>query len=72
MVAACDNFYKLLSSGVYGVFYFAGHGFESAGENYLVGDTLHYDNYKKLKNSYLTFDKGVIFVVIRYCPNLIH
>ena len=36
MLAACDNFYKLLSSGVYGVFYFAGHGFESAGENYLV------------------------------------
>ncbi|KAL5266969.1 hypothetical protein ACHWQZ_G004123 [Mnemiopsis leidyi] len=36
MLAACDNFYKLLSSGVYGVFYFAGHGFEIAGENYLV------------------------------------
>jgi len=36
MLAACDNFYKLLSTGVYGVFYFAGHGFEIAGENYLV------------------------------------
>ncbi|XP_063685099.1 uncharacterized protein LOC134819218 [Bolinopsis microptera] len=36
MIAACDNFYKLLSTGVYGVFYFAGHGFEIAGENYLV------------------------------------
>ena len=36
MIIAFENFYKLLSHGVYGVFYFAGHGFEFGGENYLI------------------------------------
>ncbi|KAJ0069491.1 hypothetical protein NL108_008269 [Boleophthalmus pectinirostris] len=36
MKAAVDNFIQLLDSGVYGLFYYAGHGFERAGRNYLV------------------------------------
>ncbi|XP_013379500.1 mucosa-associated lymphoid tissue lymphoma translocation protein 1 homolog [Lingula anatina] len=33
---AVDEFCKLLFKGVYGVFYFAGHGFEKQGQCYLV------------------------------------
>ena len=29
-------FYNLLGEGVYGLVYFAGHGFEQGGQNYLV------------------------------------
>lgn len=36
MVAAIDKFMQLLDRGVYGLFYYAGHGFERAGRNYLV------------------------------------
>uniref|UniRef100_A0A8C6TJP7 MALT paracaspase 3 n=1 Tax=Neogobius melanostomus TaxID=47308 RepID=A0A8C6TJP7_9GOBI len=36
MAAAVDNFTQLLDTGVYGLFYYAGHGFEHAGRNYLV------------------------------------
>lgn len=36
MIAAIDKFIQLLDRGVYGLFYYAGHGFEYAGRNYLV------------------------------------
>lgn len=36
MTAAVHNFTQLLDTGVYGLFYYAGHGFEHAGRNYLV------------------------------------
>ncbi|XP_041650502.1 mucosa-associated lymphoid tissue lymphoma translocation protein 1 [Cheilinus undulatus] len=36
MLAAIDKFIQLLDRGVYGLFYYAGHGFERAGRNYLV------------------------------------
>lgn len=36
MTAAVHNFTQLLDKGVYGLFYYAGHGFEHAGRNYLV------------------------------------
>lgn len=36
MTAAVHNFTQLLDQGVYGLFYYAGHGFEHAGRNYLV------------------------------------
>lgn len=36
MTAAVHNFTQLLDPGVYGLFYYAGHGFEHAGRNYLV------------------------------------
>ncbi|CAL9697536.1 unnamed protein product [Knipowitschia caucasica] len=36
MTAAVHNFTQLLDTGVYGLFYYAGHGFERAGRNYLV------------------------------------
>lgn len=36
MNAAITYFISLLDSGVYGVFYFAGHGFELNGESYLL------------------------------------
>lgn len=36
MYQALDIFYKLLGEGVYGLVYFAGHGFEEGGQNYLV------------------------------------
>ncbi|XP_033823983.1 mucosa-associated lymphoid tissue lymphoma translocation protein 1 isoform X2 [Periophthalmus magnuspinnatus] len=36
MSSAVDNFIQLLDTGVYGLFYYAGHGFERAGRNYLV------------------------------------
>ncbi|XP_061679544.1 mucosa-associated lymphoid tissue lymphoma translocation protein 1 [Syngnathoides biaculeatus] len=36
MLAAVDEFFHLLDRGVYGLFYYAGHGFERAGRNYLV------------------------------------
>lgn len=36
MTAAVHNFTMLLDRGVYGLFYYAGHGFEQAGRNYLV------------------------------------
>ncbi|XP_072291826.1 mucosa-associated lymphoid tissue lymphoma translocation protein 1 [Eucyclogobius newberryi] len=36
MSAAVHNFTQLLDTGVYGLFYYAGHGFERAGRNYLV------------------------------------
>ncbi|XP_061630296.1 mucosa-associated lymphoid tissue lymphoma translocation protein 1 [Phyllopteryx taeniolatus] len=36
MLAAVDKFFHLLDKGVYGLFYYAGHGFERAGRNYLV------------------------------------
>ncbi|XP_059190442.1 mucosa-associated lymphoid tissue lymphoma translocation protein 1 [Centropristis striata] len=36
MQAAIDKFIQLLDRGVYGLFYYAGHGYERAGRNYLV------------------------------------
>nr|XP_020467026.1 mucosa-associated lymphoid tissue lymphoma translocation protein 1-like [Monopterus albus]XP_020467034.1 mucosa-associated lymphoid tissue lymphoma translocation protein 1-like [Monopterus albus] len=36
MLAAVDKFIQLLDRGVYGLFYYAGHGYERAGRNYLV------------------------------------
>nr|XP_061812808.1 mucosa-associated lymphoid tissue lymphoma translocation protein 1-like [Nerophis lumbriciformis] len=36
MLAAVDKFFQLLNRGVYGLFYYAGHGFEHGGRNYLV------------------------------------
>ncbi|XP_069564850.1 mucosa-associated lymphoid tissue lymphoma translocation protein 1 [Brachyistius frenatus] len=36
MMAAIDKFIQLLDRGVYGLFYYAGHGYEHAGKNYLV------------------------------------
>ncbi|XP_029009152.1 mucosa-associated lymphoid tissue lymphoma translocation protein 1 [Betta splendens] len=36
MMAAIDKFIQLLDRGVYGLFYYAGHGYERAGRNYLV------------------------------------
>ena len=36
MYAALHIFYSLLGEGVYGLVYFAGHGFEEGGQNYLV------------------------------------
>ena len=36
MYAALSIFYSLLGEGVYGLVYFAGHGFEEGGQNYLV------------------------------------
>lgn len=36
MIAAVHKFTELLDTGVYGLFYYAGHGFEYAGRNYLV------------------------------------
>ncbi|XP_068595129.1 mucosa-associated lymphoid tissue lymphoma translocation protein 1 isoform X2 [Brachionichthys hirsutus] len=36
MLAAIEKFVQLLDRGVYGLFYYAGHGYEHAGRNYLV------------------------------------
>ncbi|XP_029908592.1 mucosa-associated lymphoid tissue lymphoma translocation protein 1 [Myripristis murdjan] len=36
MLAAIDKFIQLLDRGVYGLFYYAGHGYERSGRNYLV------------------------------------
>ncbi|XP_074533873.1 mucosa-associated lymphoid tissue lymphoma translocation protein 1 [Halichoeres trimaculatus] len=36
MLAAIEKFVQLLDRGVYGLFYYAGHGYERAGRNYLV------------------------------------
>lgn len=36
MLAAIERFLQLLDRGVYGLFYYAGHGYEYAGRNYLV------------------------------------
>lgn len=36
MYQALGIFYSLLGEGVYGLVYFAGHGFEEGGQNYLV------------------------------------
>ncbi|KAG7280033.1 hypothetical protein CRUP_030489, partial [Coryphaenoides rupestris] len=36
MMAAIDMFVDLLDKGVYGLFYYAGHGYERSGRNYLV------------------------------------
>ncbi|XP_006817531.1 mucosa-associated lymphoid tissue lymphoma translocation protein 1-like [Saccoglossus kowalevskii] len=36
MEAAVSAFSELLDSGVYGLFYFAGHGFETQGQSYLL------------------------------------
>lgn len=36
MHQALSMFYSLLGEGVYGLVYFAGHGFEESGQNYLV------------------------------------
>ncbi|XP_071388283.1 mucosa-associated lymphoid tissue lymphoma translocation protein 1 [Centroberyx affinis] len=36
MQAAIDKFIQLLDKGVYGLFYYAGHGYEHSGRNYLV------------------------------------
>ncbi|XP_047453402.1 mucosa-associated lymphoid tissue lymphoma translocation protein 1 [Mugil cephalus] len=36
MLAAIEKFVQLLDKGVYGLFYYAGHGYEHAGRNYLV------------------------------------
>ncbi|XP_068168998.1 mucosa-associated lymphoid tissue lymphoma translocation protein 1 [Antennarius striatus] len=36
MLAATEKFIQLLDRGVYGLFYYAGHGYEHAGRNYLV------------------------------------
>ncbi|XP_019750973.1 mucosa-associated lymphoid tissue lymphoma translocation protein 1 isoform X1 [Hippocampus comes] len=36
MLAALDTFFELLNRGVYGLFYYAGHGYECVGRNYLV------------------------------------
>ncbi|KAM8861058.1 mucosa-associated lymphoid tissue lymphoma translocation protein 1 [Synchiropus picturatus] len=36
MQAAIEKFIQLLDRGVYGLFYYAGHGYEHAGRNYLV------------------------------------
>ncbi|XP_016120104.1 mucosa-associated lymphoid tissue lymphoma translocation protein 1-like, partial [Sinocyclocheilus grahami] len=36
MQAAIDKFLQLLDRGVYAVFYYAGHGYEHSGRNYLV------------------------------------
>ncbi|XP_077566576.1 mucosa-associated lymphoid tissue lymphoma translocation protein 1 [Stigmatopora nigra] len=36
MLATVEKFFQLLNRGVYGLFYYAGHGFEHGGRNYLV------------------------------------
>ncbi|XP_026168115.1 mucosa-associated lymphoid tissue lymphoma translocation protein 1 [Mastacembelus armatus] len=36
MLAAIDKFIQLLDRGVYALFYYAGHGYEHSGRNYLV------------------------------------
>ncbi|KAG7216041.1 hypothetical protein INR49_007792 [Caranx melampygus] len=36
MLAAIEKFIQLLDRGVYGLFYYAGHGYECSGRNYLV------------------------------------
>ncbi|KFP32953.1 Mucosa-associated lymphoid tissue lymphoma translocation protein 1, partial [Colius striatus] len=36
MVAAVSRFLQLLGKGVYAVFYYAGHGYEHLGRNYMV------------------------------------
>ncbi|XP_063053588.1 mucosa-associated lymphoid tissue lymphoma translocation protein 1 isoform X2 [Engraulis encrasicolus] len=36
MNAAIDKFLQLLDRGVYGLFYYAGHGYETSGNNYMV------------------------------------
>ncbi|XP_040893737.1 mucosa-associated lymphoid tissue lymphoma translocation protein 1 [Toxotes jaculatrix] len=36
MLAAIEKFIQLLDRGVYALFYYAGHGYECAGRNYLV------------------------------------
>uniref|UniRef100_A0A3P8QK37 MALT paracaspase 3 n=1 Tax=Astatotilapia calliptera TaxID=8154 RepID=A0A3P8QK37_ASTCA len=36
MLTAIEKFIHLLDKGVYGLFYYAGHGYEHAGRNYLV------------------------------------
>lgn len=36
MLAAIDKFIQLLDKGVYGLFYYAGHGYDHAGRNYLI------------------------------------
>ncbi|XP_041073910.1 mucosa-associated lymphoid tissue lymphoma translocation protein 1-like isoform X2 [Polyodon spathula] len=36
MAAAIQEFVKLLDKGVYALFYYAGHGYENSGRNYLV------------------------------------
>ncbi|XP_060932167.1 mucosa-associated lymphoid tissue lymphoma translocation protein 1 [Limanda limanda] len=36
MLAAIEKFIQLLDTGVYGLFYYAGHGYECSGRNYLV------------------------------------
>ncbi|KAG7473278.1 hypothetical protein MATL_G00093970 [Megalops atlanticus] len=36
MLSAIDKFLQLLDRGVYALFYYAGHGYECAGRNYLV------------------------------------
>ncbi|XP_037306671.2 mucosa-associated lymphoid tissue lymphoma translocation protein 1 [Pungitius pungitius] len=36
MLTAIDKFIQLLDRGVYGLFYYAGHGYERVGRNYLV------------------------------------
>ncbi|XP_051579724.1 mucosa-associated lymphoid tissue lymphoma translocation protein 1-like isoform X2 [Myxocyprinus asiaticus] len=36
MQAAIDKFLQLLDRGVYAIFYYAGHGYEHSGRNYLV------------------------------------
>ncbi|CAM9281378.1 unnamed protein product, partial [Lampetra planeri] len=36
MLACIERFIQLLDTGVYGLFYYAGHGYERAGRNYLV------------------------------------
>ncbi|KAM5171208.1 mucosa-associated lymphoid tissue lymphoma translocation protein 1-like [Mantella aurantiaca] len=36
MVTAVNQFLQLLDQGVYGLFYYAGHGYERSGRNYMV------------------------------------
>ncbi|MGH0142706.1 UNVERIFIED_CONTAM: hypothetical protein FKN15_028038 [Acipenser sinensis] len=36
MTAAIQEYVKLLDKGVYALFYYAGHGYENSGRNYLV------------------------------------
>ncbi|KFO80864.1 Mucosa-associated lymphoid tissue lymphoma translocation protein 1, partial [Cuculus canorus] len=36
MVAAVSQFLQLLGKGVYAIFYYAGHGYEHSGRNYMV------------------------------------
>lgn len=36
MKKALSIYYELLDRGVYGVLYFAGHGFEDSGQNYMI------------------------------------